>query len=290
MTPHLRPARDDDKSAILDLLHTHMKSSWPRERWERIFGNRWVKPERGAPDLGHVVEESSKILGYCGLVNADRRIDGQWHRFGSVGSLYLHKSLRGQGFGKALMVNACANADLTVTVIGTGDGSRPLMGPAGCQLLDRDRFIWRKAGKPEASGGLIVTEPSEIDPMLTVDQRQMLADHDGLGVVPVMLDTRDGRCLAVFWVQVKGNDISYWDAVHISNGAVFARYGQSLADSLLPADREAVLTADLSYLPPDTKVEVEVFGDNYWFKSTSLDRSQVDLMYTDILLLRLKLS
>lgn len=290
MTPHLRPARDADKTAIIDLLHTHMKSSWPRERWERIFDNRWVRPERGPPDLGHVVEEGGKILGYCGLINADRRIDGQWHRFGSVGSLYLHKGLRGQGFGRALMVNACANPDLTVTVIGTGDGSRPLMAPAGCTLLDRDRFIWRRGGDTPTADAAIITDPSAIDAMLTADQRQMLADHDGLGVVPVMLDSPAARCLAVFWVQVKGDDVSYWDAVHVSDGAVFAHHGQALAETLLPADGAAVLTADRRYLPDETRGEVEVFGDNYWFKSATLDRSQVDLMYTEILLLRLKLS
>ena len=290
MTPVLRPARPEETDAIIDFLHTHMKSSWKRERWARVFDQRWVRPERGPPDLGHVVEESGRILGYCGLTNADRRINGRWERSGSVGSLYLHKSLRGQGLGKALMVNACASPGLTITVIGTGEGSRPLMGPAGCKLLDRDRFIWHRQEGALPKGVRIFTEASAFGPLLTDDQRQMLADHDGLGIVPVVLDSPDGLCLAVFWVQVKGDDVSYWDAVHVSNGPVFAAYGQALADALLPADAKAVLTADRRYLPPDTDGEVEVFGDNYWYKSDTLDRSQVDLMYTEILLLKLKLS
>lgn len=290
MTPVLRPARVEETDAIIDFLHTHMKSSWKRERWARVFDQRWVRPERGPPDLGHVVEEGGRILGYCGLVNADRRIDGNWERFGSVGSLYLHKSLRGQGLGKALMVNACASPGLTITVIGTGEGSRPLMGPAGCSLLDRDRFIWRRQGAAPPRGVRIITDPAEYGPLLTDDQRRMLADHDGIGIVPVLLDASDGLCLAVFWVQIKGEDVRYWDAVHVSDGPVFAAYGQALADALLPAGTKAVLTADRRYLPADTVGEVEVFGDNYWYRSDTLDRTQVDLMYTEILLLKLKLS
>ncbi|MEM7443461.1 MAG: GNAT family N-acetyltransferase [Pseudomonadota bacterium] len=290
MTPQLRPARPDETGKIIDFLHTFMKSSWKRKRWERVFDQRWVRPERGPPDLGHVVAEGDKILGYCGLVNADRRIDGRWERTGSVGSLYLHKSLRGQGLGKALMVNACASPGVTITVIGTGDGSRPLMGPAGCKLLDRDRFIWRRQGVAPPKGVRVMTDLAEIGPLLDDDQSQMLTDHDGLGVVPVMLDSPDGRCLAVFWVQIKGEDVTYWDAVHVANGSVFAAYGQALADALLPNDAASILTADRRYLPVDAKGEVEVFGDNYWYKSATLDRTQVDLMYNEILLLKLKLS
>jgi GNAT superfamily N-acetyltransferase len=287
----LRAARPSDAESILDLLHTHMKPSWTRERWARIFDQRWIEPGAPPPFLGSVAEdEDGAIVGYCGVVCADRSIDGQRVRTGSITSLYLHRSARGQGLGRALMVEASAHPDLSYTVIGTGAGSRPLMEPAGYDLLDRDRFVWRRDGKGLPSSVRIETETQAILDRCDANVGRILTDHAGLEITPVWLETPDGAGFAVFWRQIQGEGETYIHAVHVGNGPLFAHYGQAVASALLPAEGPGTLAIDRRYLPPDTTGPTEDYGDVNFWKSPVLRRWQVDLLYTEILLLRLKLA
>jgi diphthamide synthase (EF-2-diphthine--ammonia ligase) len=60
----------------------------------------------------------------------------------------------------------------------------------------------------------------------------MLQDHVGLPVHPVLISAGDGSCLAVFSVKKKGEDVTYFDAMHLSDPEFFAAHAQAIADTL----------------------------------------------------------
>lgn len=291
MTASLRDARPEDAEEIIDLLHTHMKSSWTRERWARIFDNRWIDLDAPPPYLGCVAVNDSAIQGFCGVVCADRSIGGQRVRTGSITSLYLHRSLRGQGLGRELMVRASSRPELTYTVIGTGAGSRPLMEPSGYDLLDRDRFVWQRGDAGDEAGNVNVdTEAEAIRQKCDPNTARILDDHAGLQITPVWLETPEGSGFGAFWMQVQGEGHVYAHAVHIGAPSLFAAYSQDVANAILPIDGQATLAIDRRFLPPGTKGPMEDYGDVNFWKSPTLQREQVDLLYTEILLLKLKVS
>jgi hypothetical protein len=117
----------------------------------------------------------------------------------------------------------------------------------------------------------------------------MLQDHALLPVRPVFISAAGGSCLAVFSVKKKGEDVTYFDAMHLSDPEFFAAHAQAIADTLLPPGK-AVLAVDRRLLAGH-KADgiVESIPVARYYKSQRLAPSEVDNLYSELLLLDLKL-
>ena len=91
----VRPATRRDIDAICSLLHSKMNSRIPEARWRQLMTYQWLAEK---PDFGRVVESDGRVLGFCGMVYADRLIgdkadDLTEERIVSMSSWYLDLSL-----------------------------------------------------------------------------------------------------------------------------------------------------------------------------------------------------
>jgi hypothetical protein len=93
MNAFVRLAEGRDIEAICSLLHTKMNSRIPVERWRQLMSYEWFSEK---PDYGRVVESDGDILGFCGMVYADRTLanNERVERIVSMSSWYLDKILR----------------------------------------------------------------------------------------------------------------------------------------------------------------------------------------------------
>ncbi|MEQ9813106.1 MAG: GNAT family N-acetyltransferase [Azospirillaceae bacterium] len=285
--PYLRPVTPDDFPEIIDHLKTHMKASWSREKWARLFTQRWVDPAYGPPDYGQVIVDEGRIVGFLGVVIADREFDGRHARTGSITSMYLLKSYRGLGLGKALMAETTADSEISYTVIGASPNSEKLLIPTGHRVLDRERYRWTRRDTGSGRLAVIVGDWEAIAARTDAVGRRLIADHRDLAITPVWLETPQGGCLAFFQVKAKGGGI-YWDALHITAPAVFAEAAQTFADRVLGAGE--VLGVDRRFLAEDVDAQTEVLGVPYYGKSPWLSPRQQDHLYSEILVFDLKLA
>ena len=68
--PFVRPARSSDSDDICRLLHGKMNAKISLERWRRILNYTWAEDK---PDLGRVVEDNGRIVGFVSMVYSERR-------------------------------------------------------------------------------------------------------------------------------------------------------------------------------------------------------------------------
>ena len=281
----VRPAVASDIEAICRLLNEQMNRRLLPERWRRITSYGWL---RDKPDFGRVVDDGGRIVGFVGSVYADREIRGRRERVVSMSSWYLDKAYRGQGLGFELMGSATADDSATYTMLTVSPRNLAMLPKLGYRILDHDRYAWSVSGRP-AAGLEIEQDVARILPRTDPIQCRMLQDHVGLPVHPVLISAGDGSCLAVFSVKKKGEDVTYFDALHLSDPGFFAAHAQAIADALLPPGK-AVLAVDRRLLAGHkADGAVEPIPVARYYKSQRLAPAEVDNLYSELLLLDLKL-
>jgi len=287
MSPIIRSATLDDKEAIIDLLQGHMEASWSRERWVRVLSTRWVGPDKPI-EIGQVVLDDGRLVGFIGCVTADRVIMEHPVRTGSISSFYLLKPYRGCGLGKAMMLATTSNPEVTYTVTGASPNTEKMMLASGFSVLDRDRYIWRATGTANTSAVSIHENVWTIRDRLPAHQRRLLEDHEDINIRVIGIDGGGTLSLAFFSVKVKDEGVTYWSVLHLSDPEHFAKYVEALTDHLLEGN--AVLACDRRYLGKDIDAQLEVLKAPHYFKSRTLAPRMIDHLYSEIVLLDLKMA
>ena len=283
--PFIRPAEPDDVDAICMLLHTKMNRKIEPQRWRNLMTYEWLKDK---PDLGRVVDKQGEILGYLGMVYADRLIDQRPERIVNICAWYLDKSLRGLGLGKSIMVDATFDPSMSYTIMTSSKNTIGLLGQVGYEILDDKRYVWFK--QPDQKSPLVsTTDLSEIYAEITLEQKKLIDNHVQFAVTPVLVKSNDLQCLLIFSIKQKGEDITYFDLLYTSDRKFVAEFGQQLANSLLPPE-SSVLAVDCRFAEGHAVGAVtEKLPVARYVKSTNLSPENFDHLYTELQLLDLKL-
>ncbi|MHA1564812.1 MAG: GNAT family N-acetyltransferase [Alphaproteobacteria bacterium] len=282
----LRPASPADIPAIVDFLHDHMDRRISQARWRRIVEYDWPGAK---PTCGWLVEDGDDIVGYLGLVYAPRIIDGADHCLVNLTSWYLRRPYRDLKTALAMLRAATADEDATYTVFSSRPAVTRLMRRAGFRCLDDTRFIWRLSDA--GAGNLEVsTDPATIRSGLSPPARLLFDDHATFDATPYLLRAPSGEtCFLLMSIRRKGAGIAYHEALYMSDPSVFAPYAQQFADLILPAE-QALVALDCRFLDgQEVTAETEPIPAPRFFKSSRLQPSQVDFLYSEILLLNHKL-
>lgn len=285
MNPVIRPARAGDIEPICALLHEKMNAKFSLRRWRRLMDYPWM---RDKPDFGRVVEQDGRILGFVAMVYCDRLIEGTSERFVSISSWFLDKSLRGRGLGAGLMAAATEDEQITYTNVTSSDRVLAIVNAVGYRVLDDHRYLWRKRGSPD-SDLRCQWDAGAIRDQVGGDEQRLIDDHAGLPVRAALVEAGGRRALMFFSVKRKGEDVTYFDLLHTGDGALLAEHGQALADAILPGG-PAVLAADCRFAEgPPEGAEREALAVPRFYKSTRLVPARIDLLYSELQLLDLKL-
>ena len=290
MSTQVRLALEHDIDAICSLLHEKMNSKIPVSRWRRLMTYQWLADK---PDFGRVVESNGRILGFCGMVYADRVIGDEERgmraeRIVSMSSWYLDKSLRGQGLGRDMLLSAIDDRSLTYATLTNSRKPLAIVEALGFRVLEDHRYEWRKSGVTDPAV-VIHNDLPTIRIHLTQGQRQILDDMTGLPLVPMLLEHSDRQALLFFSIKTKGENVTWFDLMYASDPDLFTQCAQSLANLLLP-DAPAVLAADGRFIknPPEGAVDVP-FPVARYFISESVAPCELDNLYSELQLLDLKL-
>jgi GNAT superfamily N-acetyltransferase len=270
---------------ICDFLHVNMNSKFTRERWRNILDYDW-RP--GDADCGRIVVDGERIVGFLGLIYADRDIDGRMERFCNASSWYLLRSYRGQGLGEWLLRDAVADTDITYTNLTPTAVSALIFKKQGFQVLDAEHYLLRRRVEPNSAAAQLIDLASASDEDLGTGQR-IWRDHSSFNLRHILARINNRSCYLVLSVKKKGDNLAYHDLMYASDLAFVAKHGQDLADHLLPAN-DAVLAIDRRFLPetpPTAWVERIPFPRLY--RSLRLEPKQIDHLYSEIVLLDLKL-
>jgi GNAT superfamily N-acetyltransferase len=280
----IRPASGDDIEQVVGLLASKMGAKISPDRWRRLFDYPWRPSDA---DFGRVAVDGDRIVGFVGMVYADRPISGRPERIVNICAWYLDKEHRGLGIGAELMRRATDDATATYTILTSSSKTLHILPSIGYRVLDDQRRVWRRRRSGASAAVTIEGDPA---PHLRDSERRLLADHAGLPVTSVLVRASGGRFLAVMSPKVKAGGLRYWDLLHVSDVELFAATAQDVADALIGPDENAVLAADLRFIAANGPGgEYERFAVPRFFKSSRLGREHIDNLYSEVQLLDLKL-
>jgi len=286
---HVRAAKPSDTEAICSLLHNKMNTRIPIDRWRRLMTYNWLEDK---PDFGRVVESNGAILGYCGMVYADRLVgidDGlRPERIVSMSSWYLDKSLRGKGLGRDMLVSAISDPSLTYATLTNSKKPLGIVEALGFQVLEDHRYIWRKTDR--AHSGIVITdEVPIIRDRITSHQQQLIDDMHEYALTPLLIEIDGQQALLFFSIKRKDANVLWFDLMYASDHELFVSCAQALADQLLP-HTPAVLAADGRFVknpPPD--IFCERLPVARYYVSNRVAPDEIDHLYSELQLLDLKL-
>lgn len=285
MNVEVRPATADDIESAVDMLYDNMSSKVPKELWRRLLDYPWRPADA---DRGCVAVDGARVVGFLGLVYADRMFDGRVTRFCNICAWYLLKPYRGQGIGQRIQFLSVADPAMTYTIMtATAATGRAFQANSGFSVLDDTRYVLRR--RAGAGGDIdVVDDPDAIAPHLAEGDRRILADHLPYNMRHLLVRAGDEACYVAMQVKRKGDDIDYHEVMYVSDGGFLLRHGQALADTLLPADK-AVLAIDTRFVPGEPGWERESLRLPRWYRTATLQPAEIDHLYGEVALLDLKL-
>lgn len=254
--------------------------------WRRLMTYGWLADK---PDLGAVVEDGGRIVGFLGVIYADRQGQSGAFRTGNLTSWYLERPYRQGGLAMDLLRIATRRPDVAYTSFTSTAKAVPLLRLGGLRPLDGERRIWRRKGGPSSAVELVRNHEA-VARELDRGERRLLDDHSGLAVHPCLARTREGDCLIVLSIHEKQGGLAHHEVLHLGAPEVFAANAQGVADALLPAG-QARLSVDRRFLgdaPVGGEAE-EIRVPRYYRPIPGLAPRDVDFLYSEVALLNLTL-
>ncbi len=290
MSTQVRAAGESDIEPICALLHEKMNNRIPVSRWRNLMSYKWFD---GQSDYGRVVESEGRILGFCGMVYANRLVGNaakglRQERIVSMSSWYLDKSLRGKGFGREMLLSAIEDRSLTYATLTNSKKPLGIVEGLGFRVLEDHRYIWRKTDSEDPAIS-VINDVEVIRARVEPHQFQLLDDMSEMPVAPMLLEYDGRKALLVFSVKTKGADVTWFDLLHASDLDLFVECAQVLTNCLLP-DSPSVLAADGRFVrQAPAGVTVERLPVARYFVSDRVEPWELDNLYSELQLLDLKL-
>ncbi len=288
MKAMVRAATESDIGAICSLLHTKMNPKIPLERWHSMMAYTWLDNK---PDYGRVVDAEGRVLGYCGMLYADRMLgkstaDRRMERVVSMTSWYLDKSLRGMGLGRDMLIASVADPTMTYATLTNSPKPLAIQEAVGLRVLEDHRYVWHKTSSPAPE--LIADIPQIVD-LVPEHERIILNDMLSQPLTPYLLRADGCDNLLYFSVKRKAEDVLWYDLMYASDLLHFSHHAQRLADTLLP-DTPSVLAADGRFVvDAGAQVHRQTLPVPRYYKSERVQPHEVDHLYSELQLLDLKL-
>lgn len=278
----IRFATRDERPQVEAFMHAAFpRAKWGPEGWTRLLANRWGGL-RG--EFAVTAWDKGALVGVMGMNDSLRHTPRGPQRYRNLTSWYVLKTHRGMGLGERLMHTAMADPEVTSTNLTSAKAALPLVHRIGFKILDAERHIWRHSGGAPLPHTLDPLRDATLNPV----DAQVLADHADLNLTPVVIDTAEGPLTLVLSVKQKVDEYVTHEVVYVGQPDILARQARAVADSLLPR-QAAVFSVDsrlISGAHPDATEPIEV---PRFYKGNSMLPAEIDHMYSEIVLMDMKL-
>ena len=277
-------ARPQEREEVAQFMNrVFVRAKWDIDGWRRLVAGRWCGPDgRYAITL----RDNGELVGVLGLVYAERMTPDGPRTTADMTSWYVLKDYRGQGMGQKMIRLATEDPAVTVTNFSSAKAAVSVLEKAGLVVLDKERLVWH----PSDGAKFAVHEnPLALGDRITAKDRKIVADHQGLRLRHLSVETPEGMCTMVVYPQKKHDEYVTHEIMYLGQQALFARYAGRIAASVLP-EREAILSLDRRFAAAGIECdEVREFATPRFCQQGLLPFSQIDMLYSECVLLNIKI-
>ena len=277
-------AKPDEREEVAQFMKTVFhKAKWDIDGWRRLLAGRWCGPEGR---YAITVRDEARLVGCLGLVYADRITSGGIRTTADMTSWYILKEFRGQGVGQQMLALATSDPEVTVTNFSSAKAAVSVLVNAGLTVLDSERLVWHPGTAP--AGIRVFDDPLNLTTLPDKD-RKVVADHQGLRLRHLAVDTPGGLVTMVLYPQKKHDDFVTHEIMYLGNQPAFAQHAADIAAAVLP-EREAILSLDRRFAAPGiAPQEVRPFATPRYCQPGLLAPNEIDMLYSECVLLNIKI-
>ncbi len=278
-------ARPDEREEVAQFMNdVFVRAKWDIDGWRRLLAGRWCGPDGR---YAITVRDEGRLIGVLGLVYAERITSGGRRTTADMTSWYVLKEYRGQGIGQRMMALATSDPAVTVTNFSSAKAAVKVLISAGLTVLDAERLVWHP--RPAATGFTLHEDALTVADRLNAKDRKIIEDHQGLKLRHLAVDTPEGLVALVVYPQKKHDEYVTHEIMYLGDQPLFARYAAQIASVVLPRTA-AILSLDRRFAAEGiTSDEVRAFATPRYCQPGLLDPSEIDMLYSECVLLNIKI-
>lgn len=277
-------ATPEEREEVAQFMNrVFVRAKWDIDGWRRLMAGRWCGPEGR---FAIIARDGAEMVGVMGLIYAQRMTTQGIRTTADMTSWYILKDYRGGGLGGKMMAFATSDPEVTVTNFSSAKAAVSVLERAGLEVLDKERLVWHPSDLPKL---VVHDDPLALGERLSAKDRQIIGDHQGLALRHLAVETPDGLVVMVLYPQKKHDAYVTHEVMYLADQPLFARYAARIAASVLPAD-QAILSLDRRFAAPGIACdEVQQFATPRFCQKGLLAPSEIDMLYSECVLLKIKI-
>jgi hypothetical protein len=292
----LKKVSTEDFEHIYPLLLGFNNPRLSKEDWRQLFVNHWNNQEDYF-GFALVDEETTKFVGFMGLIFSTREIDGKSHKFANMTSWIIDNRYRRKGLGRKLLDQVMNLKGYTITDFTAALDTRAMLEHNGFKIMDATVTIIRPALKPSTIGRLfnpnysIVSNPAKVKDYLNNEELKIFNHHKKFKCFHlIMKEKKSGETCYLLLSRTFRGRYPHARAHYISNLEVFARCLAFINAKICLRFRVLGVIVDKRILAGKT-IENAIQRPMPFvsaFKSDTLEEHHFnDTLYTELILLNL---
>lgn len=285
--PMVRAMRPEDEDAIGRLLDEGFQPPSPMD-WNQIFHHPWQ--DKRIPH-GFVLTVNNEIVGFLGLICAEREINGRTVNICNLTSWYVRKQYR--GWSTALLAAGTQYDDLTYTSLTPMAMSRPILSAVGFSRFDGIKLFLPPLlhlASLHNPAPLMVFGAAVEHLVLSKQQRKIITDHAHYKCLPLALITATETALMIARRRRRkmfGRLLPFSELLYCSSPELLIRHLERIKLAVMRRQRTfglAVSQQMFSQQRPPWGVKIDSVT---LFRSTTLAAHELDKLYSELILLPL---
>lgn len=279
----VKKAKIEDFEKIYPLLLGLNNHRLSKEDWRRLFIKDWDNQE---DYFGYMLVDRTQTVGFLGLIFSNRLINNKVQKFCNLTSAIVKKEYRSESI--LLFFPLLKLKEYTLTCFTPSKEVALILERLGFRALeDRIKIIFPIPGFV-GNNCFVEFNRDVIKSCLGEKDLKVYYDHLNLKSIYLLLRSKDGNCYLVV-NKTRKSKITFAQIHYISNLDIFLKCISMLRTEICLRLKVCGLLFDERYLKGRkiTALTVAKRPKPRLFKSESLDRDDIDGLYSELVLLNL---
>jgi hypothetical protein len=283
--PSVEPIKDEELLDFCRFLTENLSRERSPENWAEAFRQDWGVEK---PNNGFLLRDNGQIVGGIGAIYAKRLVHGKPERFCNITSWCVLDQYRSQSMRLALALTSQPDFHFT-------DLSPTEVVSKTLQFLKFKPMNERQAVFPNlpwpfgfVAGAHVITDPNEIEHVLSPDEKKAYTDHKHLSWLNHLAVGRSGAYCHVVYKTTRLKGVAGAFLLAASDPRGFLKYRLTLGSHLLFRHGLLFTQIESRLLPTIPRPYIELAGyRNKVFRSDTLSEADISNLYTEAVALDL---
>jgi len=272
-----------DFDRVYPLLLDFNNSRIAQDKWRQIFNTNWNSPENYC---GLLLLQGGRVEGYLGLLFSARMIKGRTEKFCNMTSWIVREGCRSQSL--RLLFELLKLSDYTITNFTPSNNVTIILKKLGFMAIENNlRILFPFPGEPLSDSRYHSTiDLEEMSQKLNPVDRTILFDHLRFNCHHVLIIGTNDYCYLVL-KNTKYQQLQFARVHYASHPDVLLKAIDLVRTRICRQLKVAALIVDERHIGGETIRYSRTCPVQYesYFKSKSLGKTDVDTLYSELILL-----